>query len=291
MAKKLHHNYPKRVFTFGCSFTDYLWATWANIIGAEYSDAEFRNFARAGAGNFYIFNTLMQADAVYNFNHNDLVIVQWTNVCREDRYLPQKDGWLVPGNIYTQNEYDEKWVQNYFSEYGAYLRDFSFIHAAHEHLKHKCQWHFLQMMDIVDFTDQWDLNKKSEIHDKIKHLADIYKPDLDNILPSFYQICFQNNLEKKFKEDRKLINKNFQDGHPHPMEHYNYLKTVFKHDWKDETDNKVSQTFNKWKKFMNDASHDKSKFHIYSLGQKWIDMIRYELRIRPGDQIDPRIHT
>ena len=42
---------------------------------------------------------------------------------------------------------------------------------------------------------------------------------------------------------------------------------------------------------MNDASHDVPNFHIYSLPQKWLDMVRYELRLRPGDQIDPRIHT
>ena len=75
------------------------------------------------------------------------------------------------------------------------------------------------------------------------------------------------------------------------MEHYDYLKNVFKHDWKDETDRKVGKIFNKWKKLMNDASHDVPNFHIYSLPQKWLDMVRYELRLRPGDQIDPRIHT
>ena len=76
-----------------CSFTRLLGASWANIIGAEFRcDAEFRNFARAGAGNFYIFNTLMQADAVYNFDHNDLVIVQWDKYMWTDIYHKKMDG-------------------------------------------------------------------------------------------------------------------------------------------------------------------------------------------------------
>jgi len=29
----------------------------------------------------------MEADQRYNFDSNDLVIVQWTNTAREDRYL------------------------------------------------------------------------------------------------------------------------------------------------------------------------------------------------------------
>ena len=43
--KKLVHNIPQRVFTFGCSFTGYQWGTWANILGVEFPEAEFRNFA------------------------------------------------------------------------------------------------------------------------------------------------------------------------------------------------------------------------------------------------------
>ena len=98
-----------RIFTFGCSFTDYAWGTWANILGYEFPDAKFYNFGKSGAGNHYIFNTLMQADSSYKFTHEDLVIVQWTNISREDRFLdtePEQDPnfiaggqWITPGKI------------------------------------------------------------------------------------------------------------------------------------------------------------------------------------------------
>ena len=105
---------PKRIFTFGCSFTNYLWSTWANILGYEFREAEFYNFGKSGAGNQYIFNTLMQADAAYDFTHEDLIIVQWTNVSREDRYFhagaeilnsteTSHGAWSTPGNIYSQD--------------------------------------------------------------------------------------------------------------------------------------------------------------------------------------------
>ena len=292
MARQLIHNKPKRIFTFGCSFTHYLWATWANILGVEFPNAEFRNFGRSGAGNSYIFNMVQQADSMYNFTHEDLVIVQWTNVCREDRYLPQKDGWLVPGNIYSQGEYNEEFIKEYFSEMGSYIKDFALMNATREHLKHKTQWHFLQMLDIIDFTDQWDLTRRTQHHDSIKKLAFVYKETLESILPSFYSVLFRNNIDNKFKSDKNIVNKNFQDGHPHVLEHYNYLKSVFKHKWRDETDQAVAESFKLWVKKMNDASYGVPNFSIYSVGShRFHDSCKYELTMRRSDQIDPALLT
>ena len=75
---------PKRIFTFGCSFVEYYWATWAEILGKDLGIPLY-NFGKSGGGNQYIANTFAQANAVYNFNEDDLIIVSWTNVCREDR--------------------------------------------------------------------------------------------------------------------------------------------------------------------------------------------------------------
>ena len=89
MNNSLFNYQPKRLFTFGCSFTHYNWGTWANCLAKELEPVEFINLGRSGAGNQYIFNMVMQADSIYNFTHEDLVVVQWTNVCREDRFIPQ----------------------------------------------------------------------------------------------------------------------------------------------------------------------------------------------------------
>ena len=58
---------PKRLFTFGCSFTDYRWATWANILAYEL-DCEFHNFGKSGAGNqFQLAHMCTQTKARYLF--------------------------------------------------------------------------------------------------------------------------------------------------------------------------------------------------------------------------------
>ena len=279
--KRLVHLQPKRIFCFGCSFTDYNWGTWANIIGYEFNDAKFYNFGKSGAGNQYIFNMVMQADAIYSFTHEDLVMVQWTNVSREDRYFPGE--WSTPGNIYSQDFYNDDWIKKYFTEYGAIVRDLAFIKAAHSLLEHRAQWHFIQMNNLVVYADQWDSlvkidNRPQAFQGKgrIDELKEMYSEIVGILKPSFYDVLFNNNWNQKFTADRKIVNKNFQDGHPSPLEHYDYLNIIFKHDWKPQTTTKVSNIQKRWIELMNNASHsfNKDKFSIYKQPKRWTDMVR-----------------
>ena len=285
MNNSLFNYQPKRLFTFGCSFTHYNWGTWANCLAKELEPVEFINLGRSGAGNQYIFNMVMQADSIYNFTHEDLVVVQWTNVCREDRFIPQlgEGGWHVPGNIYSQQTYDSEFVRKYFNEKGAYVRDLASIKATYEMLKHRTQWHFLQMCDIIDQPAQW--GNQEGIADKrvedweLDELIKTYHEPLSNIKPSFYNILYNNNIQTKFDKDRKLINKGFFDGHPSPIEHLMYLKGVFNHEWKDSTDRAVEETQQTWVKMLQDASKGKKNFNINQTKQRYQDMFFYETKI------------
>ena len=285
MNNSLFNYQPKRLFTFGCSFTHYSWGTWANCLAKELEPIEFINLGRSGSGNQYIFNMVMQADSIYNFTHEDLVVVQWTNVCREDRYVPQlgDGGWHTPGNIYSQQTYDNDFVRKYFSEKGAYIRDLASIKATYEMLKHKTQWHFLQMCDIIEQPNQWGDHKGRveprmedwELDQLIKH----YHEPISHLKPSFYNILYNNNIQSKFDKDRKLINPGFFDGHPSPIEHLMYLKGVFNHQWKDSTDRAVEETQKTWVKMLRDASKGKKNFNINQTKQRYQDMFFYETKI------------
>lgn len=284
MNKQLYNYRPKRLFTFGCSFTHYNWGTWANVLAKELEPIEFINCGKSGAGNQYIFNMVMQADALYNFTHEDLVIVQWTNVCREDRYLPQqKNGpWVTPGNIYSQQDYDDKFITKYFSEKGAYIRDLATIKATYEMLKHRTQWHFLQMCDIIEQPGQWNnvpggVKRLTDQH--LDELIQAYSEPLSHIKSSFYDILWNNNIDTKFAKDKKLISKGFFDGHPSPIEHLMYLKGVFNHEWKDSTDRAVEETQKTWIKMLQDASAGKKNFNICQTKQRYQDMFFYETKI------------
>ena len=219
---------PKRIFTFGCSFTNWCWTTWADILGYELN-IPFYNYGRAAAGNQYIFNVLMQAINTLNVDSDDLIAVCWTNVCREDRRL--QEGWVTPGNIFTalDNVYNEEYLKKFVNfPVGYAVRDFATIDAVRRILDSiGCQYHFFSMSDF-DLYDQWGRklvdNQEISVYNKINQT---YKTTLDIIKPSFYRVLWNNEISLKFKLDREIIHEEYIDGHPSPIEHLRYLQTVF----------------------------------------------------------------
>jgi hypothetical protein len=120
-----------RLFTFGCSLTQYFYPTWADIIINDFKEkynAVGYNWGRSGAGNQYIFTKLWEADAIYNFCPEDIVIVQWTSMFREDRYH-EDNGWYLPGGFSERNLNKGKFTLNSF-EYEDEMQWADFLHCA-----------------------------------------------------------------------------------------------------------------------------------------------------------------
>ena len=206
---------PKRLFTFGCSFTGFKYPTWAEILAYEL-DVPFYNYGQSGAGNSYMFNMLMQADNYFDLGPDDLVIVCWTNFAREDRF--RNGSWHTPGNIYTQKTYPKDWVREWADIEHFALRDSALIKATTEFLsRKKIQYHFLSMLNLLERINQWQ--PSGDIHlDLIKQS---YYQYFDQVLPSFYQILWNNDIEYKLLQEQKIHPK-FQNGHPTPKEHFEY---------------------------------------------------------------------
>ena len=126
----------KRFFSFGCSFTNYIWPTWADIIGNDFDF--YQNWGAAGSGNHFIFNSIIEADARYNFNENDLVIVMWSFIIREDRYINNR--WQHDTIQSLEKTYGSKWFKKYALDKRSFLiRDLAFIKAAQSIIQ-KANW-------------------------------------------------------------------------------------------------------------------------------------------------------
>lgn len=152
-----------RIFTFGCSFTHFIaWPTWADILKKEYNKThEVQNWGKSGACNYYIFNSIIECDVKNQINKDDIVIVMWTSVNRESRYVSGK--WITPGNIYNNNGvYPDEFVNHLADERGFALRDFSLAHAIDGFLsKIGCKYYFLSMIDLDNSQEKnQDLVKK-----------------------------------------------------------------------------------------------------------------------------------
>jgi hypothetical protein len=181
-----------RLFTFGCSFTNYRWSTWADCLAPEFD--YFENWAQSGAGNEFIFNSVMEADQRQLFGPNDTVIVCWTTTTREDRYVQGR--WHTLGNMFTCPIYNKEYLANHVDEHGLLIKTLAYIKAVKTLLENrKTHWRFLSM-DTVD-----SLN--------------IYQDVVDSILPSYKSVLFSNGWPNRDG-----------DPHPSPKEHLAYLDTV-----------------------------------------------------------------
>lgn len=214
-----------RLFTFGCSFTKFPWPTWADILG---STAEhYENWGREGAGNFFIFNSVVECNLRNTFTKDDTVIVMWSNVTRCDTYIDNT--WFTPGNIFNQEFYSKEFIANYFDIKGYMLRDFSLVAATKALLDDiGCNYHFLSM---VDLKDTFNLLSAEAVHihdsdvpaldENLNDIYNKYKPILDFVKPSVHQVVFNYDWFS-----RPTDNGIRHDHHPTPLEHYEYLQKV-----------------------------------------------------------------
>lgn len=198
-----------RFFSFGCSFTQYKWPTWADILGKEFE--LFQNWGKSGAGNHFIFNSLIECHARNKITKNDTVGVMWTNMMREDRFI---DYWATPGNIYSQGLYDDGFVKRFITVKGCYIRDLAFMSAVDQLLSSiGCQYFFLSM---VDLSNPLNYGKKNA-SDEIKDVIELYPLTVNKIKPSIHNVIFNYNWESKGKKE---------DYHPLPLDYIEYLDRV-----------------------------------------------------------------
>jgi len=118
-----------RIFAFGCSLTQYFYPTWADIVLAHYQELGYEtfNWGKSGAGNQYIFTKIFEANTLHKFTSDDIVLVQWTSMFREDRYH-EDNGWYCPGGFDMARLKTSKFSLNNF-DYEDELQWADFLHC------------------------------------------------------------------------------------------------------------------------------------------------------------------
>lgn len=212
----------KRAFTFGCSFTSYYWPTWADLI--SYEIAETYQYGLCGVGNFYIYQALIEAIIKHNIEKDDLVMIMFSNVTREDRYT-KKEGWIAAGNLFHQNFYDEKFMKRFFCEKGYLMRDCTLIEGIDRILS--CFPADYTLMSMINFDSyNSDERKMSGVDDVLK----LYSNTLSKVKPSVFEIIFNGNWNNNTKRPiykTHWADGEYKDNHPTILEHYNYILKTF----------------------------------------------------------------
>lgn len=202
-----------RLVTGGCSFTDYMWHTWADYLGSSFGD--YLNVGQAGSDNANIArNIIGEARA------NDTVVILWSGWNRQLKWDP--NGHPVPKNEknhwqYSYERWDKNWLVNFYdpNERLASSLDYVRMVDLHSKVNGYIAYHFSAF--------PWKLGEIEK--NPPRHFDFIFDQyDIDN------NFLLATDMETYQKENGfdKIIPTEYNKGdrHPSPLCHYRYLKDI-----------------------------------------------------------------
>jgi hypothetical protein len=216
----------KRLFTFGCSFTQYWrWPTWADALGKQF--AFYENWGLCGSGNSFVLYSLMECHQRHHIKPSDSVYVMWTNTSREDRYVQRS--WLQGGNVYWNQDgvLGSDYVKKFACERGYLIRDLAVISAVKQLLEAwQCDWKFFSMVPLASTNSDSDLGQNPSRAPGPDHdVRELYQDVLAVFAPSLFETVFAGNWNSRAGAP-DCNNGPRRDFHPTPQEHVEYLDIV-----------------------------------------------------------------
>lgn len=219
-----------RCFAFGCSYTHYVYATWADYFGSNFD--EYYNYAQPGASNTFIMNKFVEANEKYSFNSDsDYVLIMLTGFGRFS-YIDENIKWVNKGDLYSYYEgtKDEKigWLlKNIWNDHHAVYMSWVASKLIKNILQSKNIPHKILMgIDNTAYLKDngynygyaHNLNK-----DGINLANEIY--DLVDNTQSYDE--WMRNIDCENKHPIWKDENNRVDGHPSQSLHYRYFKEHF----------------------------------------------------------------
>jgi len=214
----------KRLFTFGCSYTSHIYPTWTNVLSKECTNAIFYNLALPGSGNNLIAWRIAEANNIYKFNEQDLVIVMWTTFCREDRFV--NGMWQRYGNVFNNHYYDHCFLK-YADPDGYAIQNCASMQLATTFLSYLPNTTInllsFPLFDVETYKDTYTLSIVNDLTKKYGHLWEstptpyisfTREDQTLNLLPPK-----SRGITYKMNDDSLFI-----DEHPNLLAGYAYLK-------------------------------------------------------------------
>jgi hypothetical protein len=237
----------RRLFTFGCSLTQFFYPTWADLLIWQLGESTdiSENWGKSGAGNQFIFTRLMEADSIYNFTKDDLIVIQWTSMYRDDRWI-EGTGWHNAGNLYhgqlkhepmTLNNFDYTDQYQWADQVHCVMRDCAIIKATETFLKNKgCTYLKFQFADYYNDLSDKDSKldyTKALTPNSINGILNEYKEYLQTDIPAIMDWNgYDPKNPKKYVNGRPMCLANMGDRldearaemHPLPFEYADYVE-------------------------------------------------------------------
>ena len=244
-----------RCFIFGCSFTQYKWTTWANIMQAHLRVPTF-TFAQPGCCNTYIWLAFNKAVRDYNIGKKDLVLFAFTGFFRKS-YL--NEDWTHKGDYGMVMEFVDQEKQEIQKKYECYtdqfskemhetilqpqgkvLQEFNILETITDKLTMLgCDWDFYSIYDYEDMFEDDLCHEKDKFHFE-KLAKTIKKPAMEPFMHMY------NGHNKIMRVDIPNKDNKHSDNHPTPLEHYNWLVAVYGNIFSEKIYNAVIDTQKQW---------------------------------------------
>jgi hypothetical protein len=208
----------RRIFTFGCSFTEYTWPTWADQI--LYKN-EGVNYGICGGGYENIMNCLVQCDFDYKLTPDDVVVVVYPNLLRWDCAIyPKTKGF---GNAITSPWIDHK--DDLWNIEGMVYKNLNIMVMVDTFLKSKgVIYRYSSITKIFTYLENYFNDDYQVNGDVLEHLNTV-----KNSLP-FLQDFYTYLYDDHDTDNRWDCTKNWSNGrgeyHPRPEGHYRWLMNV-----------------------------------------------------------------
>ena len=207
-----------RIWTFGCSFTQYFYPTWADILVHEavQQGSYGENWGSCGKGNLYIANKVQECHARNTLGKDDWVFICWSNYFREDSHT-DKLGWHTPKFIFQQTSYKDGTVNGFGSAKYYAMRDLALIQSTQLSLQALGvnQFHF-SILPLLGGDNS------------INEVGNIYKLELQG--PPMMEVLDLMLQDEKTKKNRLKsfppcnVSDCMEEWHPLPWEHLEYIK-------------------------------------------------------------------
>lgn len=194
----------KRFFAFGCSYTNYFYPTWADIIGNNFN--EYYNYGQAGAGNRYIFNAVIEANVIHKFTKDDVIFIEWSGIERVDMYI--NDAWKV--QLHHNKDYLLKWV--HFKD--KLMESLTYMTVVKDLFK------LIGLEYTVLTLTNLDADIETFNKENCDMVTDFYKDTVDTLkCPGFHNSMIGNR-----NRPINIAGRDISDGHHFPWEHYDYIE-------------------------------------------------------------------
>ncbi len=238
-----------KLYTFGDSFTYYVYPTWSDFLALEFD--EYENWGIPGIGCKAIAERIVECHLKNTITKNDTVIVQWSTHLRHDFFNSRKDyrykkflntrptKWRTQGSIFTDDNvklYDDVWLDCFFDE-GAFVMHCLHAIASTQYLLDHigCQWYMTSIgdwqklsSDLDNISGHGESKSESTISDNFpeytQYIDKIWtKQDSKWLHPiSIYANKFPNDWWSLRKDNNQWA----REPHPSPKQYVSWLNDI-----------------------------------------------------------------